>query len=292
MSEPIESSADSYRYILGVRFYVGPVEGLIEQTMRGGLIVVPSAPVLVGLQDDAVHRRALETSDLAVTDSGFMVLLWRLIAREKINRISGLRYLRVLLQDVRFCGSRSILWIMPSKLDDIANRAWLIQQGISVDESDCYLAPMYPREGGLEDPALLELIRKNRPRFVMINLGGGVQERLGMYLRDALAESLETAPCFSAEPTESVNFPRSAFRLPPSREVYRPALICTGAAIAFLSSRQVNIPPWADRLFLGWLMRIIGSPNNFIPRYFRALRLAVLILKHRSHSVVESRRRV
>jgi UDP-N-acetyl-D-mannosaminuronic acid transferase (WecB/TagA/CpsF family) len=289
-----DSSVDYYRRILGVLFYVGPIEGLLERTMRGGLIVVPSAPVLVNLQADPVHRRAIETSDLAVTDSGFMVLLWRLLARERIIRISGLRYLRALLEDPRFRDSRRTLWIMPSKRDEIGNRAWLAEQGMTVDESDCYLAPFYAREGDLEDPALLDLIKKRRPKFVMINLGGGVQERLGLYIRDALqkaesgklkSEGFEPA---SAEISKEINPQLSAFSpQPSSAPAYRPALICTGAAIAFLSNRQVNIPPWADRLFLGWLMRSLSEPTKFIPRYWQSLRLAALMWKHGSRSVAD-----
>jgi N-acetylglucosaminyldiphosphoundecaprenol N-acetyl-beta-D-mannosaminyltransferase len=270
MPPRFESSTDHYRRILGVLFYVGPIEGLLERTMRGGLIVVPSAPVLVNLPTDAVHRQAVETSDLAITDSGFMVLLWQLFARERIIRISGLRYLRALLDDSRFHDSRSILWIMPTKRDEIGNRAWLIEQGMTVEESDCYLAPMYAREGPLEDPALLALIQKRRPQFVMINLGGGVQERLGLYLRDALKDA-------AAQTTDNEQ--------PTTAPAYRPALICTGAAIAFLSNRQVNIPPWADRLFLGWLMRTLSEPTKFLPRYWQSLRLATLMWKYGSRSV-------
>lgn len=282
MAPSFESSVDHYRRILGVLFYVGPIEGLIERTMRGGLIVVPSAPVLVNLQADAVHRRAIETSDLAVTDSGFMVLLWRLFAREKIIRISGLRYLRALLEDARFRDSRSILWIMPSKRDEIGNRAWLMEQGMTVEESDCYLAPMYAREGPLEDPALLALIREKRPQFVMINLGGGVQERLGLFLRDALRATED-----GRQTSDSGDLPSGLGRQMSEAPTYMPALICTGAAIAFLSNRQVNIPPWADRLFLGWLMRILSSPTKFFPRYWQSLRLAGLMWRFGSRSVAE-----
>jgi UDP-N-acetyl-D-mannosaminuronic acid transferase (WecB/TagA/CpsF family) len=312
MSHPtFDSSVDHYRRILGVLFYVGPIEGLLERTMRGGLIVVPSAPVLVNLPVDPVHRQAIETSDLAVTDSGFMVLLWRLFTREKIIRISGLRYIRALMDDPRFRDSKSIFWIMPSKRDEIGNRAWLMEQGMTVEEDDCYLAPMYAREGPLVDPALLAKIEARRPQFVMINLGGGVQERLGLYLRDALVakqvagspEVGESEPQVSGllpqlppgHPLQSASGHGAAMPSSPLGSVrsqasapsvpYRPALICTGAAIAFLSNRQVNIPPWADRLFLGWLMRSLSEPTKFIPRYWHSLRLAVLMWRFGSRSV-------
>ena len=252
--------------------------------MQGGLIVVPSAPVLVGLKDDATHRAAIETSDLAVTDSGFMVLLWRLFTRERLIRISGLRYLRALLEDSRFRDSQSILWVMPSKQDAIDNRAWLTEQSMTVTENDCYLAPVYARSGPLVDLALLALIERKRPQFVMINLGGGVQERLGLYLRDALAKKQGAR---SSEHGES-DLQVSGFRSQVSAAetpAYRPALICTGAAIAFLSGRQASIPPWADRLFLGWLMRILREPTKFFPRYWSSLRLGALLWKHGSKSV-------
>lgn len=277
MPPKFEISVDDYRRILGVVFYIGPIEGLLERTMRGGLIVVPSAPVLVNLPVDAAHRLAIESSDLAVTDSGFMVLLWRLFTRERLIRISGLRYLRALMEDPRFRDSKSILWVMPSAVDAEENRAWLKGEGVSVTEDDCYLAPHYPRQGPLEDPALLAVIETRRPRFVMINLGGGVQERLGWYLREELARKAQ-----SAESKVPGPLPLGAT---PHAPAYMPALICTGAAIAFLSNRQVNIPPWADRMFLGWLMRSLSEPSKFVPRYWHSLRLIALLWKHGSQSV-------
>jgi UDP-N-acetyl-D-mannosaminuronic acid transferase (WecB/TagA/CpsF family) len=105
----------------------------------------------------------------------------------------------------------------------------------------------------MEDRELLEQIEKSRSAFVVINLGGGVQERLGHYLRVNLS--------------------------------YRPAIICTGAAIAFLSGRQANIPPWADRLILGWLFRCFRDPRRFVPRYWKALRLAPMLIKYGAKSV-------
>src|ERR1035438_2503512 len=85
---------DAFRKILGVRFYISDLEGLIELVAGGGLIVVPSAPVMVRLADDAAHRKAMEGADFAVTDSAFMVLLWLVLTGERVRRITGLRLLR------------------------------------------------------------------------------------------------------------------------------------------------------------------------------------------------------
>ena len=275
---PTAPSAN-YRHILGIRFYVGPLGGLLEQTRQGGLIVVPSAPVLVGLTGDPAHRQALEACDLAVTDSGFMVILWGIFQRERLVRISGLRYVRALLDQREFREPGATFWIMPSKRDEVGNRSWLAGQGMAVTEANCYLAPIYSSQGPLEDPALLALLQAKRPRFVMINLGGGVQERLGWYLKQSLARAEGEAQSAGAP------LPPGSSPLEPASPAYRPALICTGAAIAFLSNRQVNIPTWADRMFLGWLLRSLSEPAKFIPRYWRSLRLIALLWKHGSRSV-------
>jgi UDP-N-acetyl-D-mannosaminuronic acid transferase (WecB/TagA/CpsF family) len=243
----------NFRQILGIRFYVGPLEGLLELTMKGGLIAVPSAPVLVRLPDDSAHREAVEGCDFAITDSGFLVLLWLLLKRERLIRISGLRFLQHLRRRPEFHVPGETFWVMPGAEDAIANRRWLSRQGIELQDSAVYLAPRYAPQGSLEDPTLLAALEKQRPRFVVLCLGGGVQERLGYYLRGKLS--------------------------------YTPAIVCTGAAIAFLSGQQANIPPWADRLFLGWLFRLVLDPARFLPRYWHALRLAPLLLRYRSKSV-------
>ena len=48
---------------------------------------------------------------------------------------------------------------------------------------------------------------------------------------------------------------------------YMPTIICTGAAIAFLTGEQTDIPPIVDRLFLGWIFRWFSSPTRFVPRF-------------------------
>ena len=58
-----------------------------------------------------------------------------------------------------------------------------------------------------------------------------------------------------------------------------PTIICTGAAIAFLTGEQIQIPKWADRLFLGWAMRCIDKPALYIPRYFKSIPVLYYALK-------------
>ena len=245
----------SFTSILGLKFYTGDVPGLLRLTAEGGLVVVPSAPVLVDLTSSEAHRLALEEADFAITDSGFMVLLWLVLRGKRLPRISGLRYLRALVEDPLFKKPGATFWVMPSLPDQEANAAWLNAAGVSVDQSQCYVAPRYPA-GPLEDEALARAIEAVKPRYIILCLGGGVQERLGHYLKRRLS--------------------------------HKPAILCTGAAVAFLSGRQAAIPPLADRLMLGWLLRTLSNPRLYIGRYVKALRLAGLLIRYGSRSVAGS----
>lgn len=222
------------------------MDGLLDLAARGGLVAVPSAPVLARLSSDPDHWDAVYGCDFAIADSGYMVLLWALLRGRGLARISGLRFLQELLRRPALREPGATLWVMPSQADADANRAWLAAQGIAVGEEEAPVAPRYPA-GPVEDPGLLARIEALRPRYVVLCIGGGVQERLGHYLRSRLG--------------------------------YRPAILCTGAAIAFLSGRQVRIPGWADRLFLGWLIRSLADPLRFPARLLRSVKLAWMIAR-------------
>jgi UDP-N-acetyl-D-mannosaminuronic acid transferase (WecB/TagA/CpsF family) len=233
--------------ILGVRFFNGTVEDAVGRMEAGGLLVVPAAPALKDLDRSAGYREALLNADLCITDSAFMVLIWNRISKQKIHRLSGLKYLRELLQKPETHRPGNVVWIMASPMSAQRNVEWLKAQGIEVPQECVYVAPMY--DGEIEDPALIELLERLRPQHVVVTVGGGTQERLGLYLKRSLS--------------------------------YRPAIHCIGAAIAFLSGDQVAIPVWADRFYLGWLFRTLADPKRFGPRYWDARKLLNLMVRYR-----------
>jgi N-acetylglucosaminyldiphosphoundecaprenol N-acetyl-beta-D-mannosaminyltransferase len=98
---------------------------------------------------------------------------------------------------------------------------------------------MYGKE--IADLPLLALLERVRPQHIIVTIGGGTQERLGWFLKRRLS--------------------------------YRPAIHCIGAAIAFLSGDQVRIPGWGDRLYMGWLFRVLSQPARYVPRYWGARKL-------------------
>jgi len=95
------------RQILGINFYVGDVDGVFERLSQGGLLVVPAAPALKDVAYNQEYRDALLNADVAIADSAFMVLLWNWMQADSIPRLSGLKYLRAMLQrgDVRKPGT-------------------------------------------------------------------------------------------------------------------------------------------------------------------------------------------
>lgn len=252
MNEENAKKTEDTRRILGVDFFVGTIEEATERALAGGLVVAPSGP---GLAVDLVHapsyREALATADLAVTDSGWMVLLWRFFTGEKLPRHSGLKLIRAVLAREELKAAGAVFWVMPSAEESARNLAWLGARGFEVEDADVYLAPHY-KPGAIRDDALLARLATRRPRVIMLAIGGGVQERLGLALREELAKRGE-----------------------------RPAILCLGAAIAFLTGGQVAIPVWADRFFLGWLFRLASNPRKFWRRYWDALRLAPVLWRWR-----------
>ena len=293
-----ETDAASFHRILGIDFFDGSAKAAVALMRNGGLLVIPAAPALKDLDRNRDYRDALHNADLALSDSAFMVLIWNRLQSRPIKRISGLGYLRELLLEPDLRQPGNTLWIMANPVSAQRNLAWLQQKGITLPEDNMYIAPVYSRTNGnqtgyptacpepaegsessdvgstngatsgngkqsadilsgssdthstsLSDPALLALIDRLRPQHIVVTIGGGTQERLGLYLKRNLA--------------------------------YRPAIHCIGAAIAFLSGDQVHIPVWADKYYLGWLLRSVSEPKRYLPRYLDAFKLYPLMRRYR-----------
>ena len=100
-----------------------------------------AAPHVIELRRDPGYRQALLGADLAITDSGFMVLIWNFIMRDRIHRVSGLEYLQLLLRRPEFKQPGATLWVMPSRESMMRNVSWLEANGYPIQPDDCYVAP-------------------------------------------------------------------------------------------------------------------------------------------------------
>jgi N-acetylglucosaminyldiphosphoundecaprenol N-acetyl-beta-D-mannosaminyltransferase len=305
-------ASPDWQRILGVRFFNGAAPDAVDYITRvGGYTVVPAAPALVKIEDDPAYRRALVEADLAIADSGFMVLLWRLLQRRTVARISGLKYLRILLANPRLRERGITFLVLPHESSREKALVWLRKEGFEITADDCYIAPMYqscshgsvsreererdssstssgqafspsgrPLLAGslpagaeerlpgmvalqtakspvVEDRDLVNILEHRKPKHIIVGIGGGSQEKLGLYLREHLS--------------------------------YRPAIHCIGAALAFLTGDQKPIPMWADRLYLGWFLRLARAPRHYARRFSPAFRLPGMIWRYGSELPVRSR---
>jgi exopolysaccharide biosynthesis WecB/TagA/CpsF family protein len=233
--------------ILGIRFFDGTAAEAVDCALhKPGLVVAPSGTCFKRMSEDAVYRTAMTNADLVLPDSGFMVLLWRMLRGRRIARVSGLAYLQELLRRPELGQSGAALWILPNDEAREKTARWLQTHSFATAPADFYVAPIYGPK--VEDRLLLEQIEARRPRHVIVALSGGVQEKLGFYLRENTG--------------------------------YRPGFHCIGAALGFITGYQVAIPAWADRLFLGWLFRLLSQPRRFLPRALHAAALPGMIIRN------------
>ena len=100
------------------------------------------------------------------------------------------------------------------------------------------MAPIY-NSNSVSDTRLIKLIRKKNPRYIIINLGGEIQENLAFYIK------------------RNIKFKLS--------------IICTGAAIAFLTAKQAPINEFIDKIYLGWFIRVIYNPKKNLIRVLKSI---------------------
>mgnify|MGYP004001389517 FL=1 len=230
--------------VLGVRFLRGGYEDALSLLKNGAFMIAPSAPSLVMLDEDIAYREAMCSADFAIPDSGLMVLLCRLLGLGKFHKLSGPRFLNRFLSDAEVAG-KHLLVVDPNLEESNLNRDFLRQ----LPNKFCtthYVAPLYP-PGEIVDSLLLAKVENVNPDYVLINLGGGVQERVAYFLK------------------------RNSSR--------GQGILCTGAAIAFFTGAQVKVPRVFDELYLGWLVRCVSNPNKYLRRYALALQLVPMMIR-------------
>lgn len=231
--------------IFGIRFLNRNFQTINKLLVEGSFMIIPSAPSLTYLKSDPYYYECLKGADFAIPDSGLMVLILRFFYKINIQKLSGLAFLKQFLIDCADNKNHGIFFVEPTQEDHEANENYLNNIGVFYDSTCFYVAPLY-KDTVIEDFDLLKQLEEQMPKYIIINLGGGIQEKLGYFLKKNLS--------------------------------YKPAIICTGAAIAFLSGRQANIPDWGDKFYLGWLFRCLSNPRRFVPRYLDSIKLVFMLL--------------
>ena len=210
---------------------------------KKGLFVFPSGPGLASINNDKKYFRAIKNADLVFLDSGFFVLLLRFLKNISVEKFSGYKFLDLFFKYLKLNKNKSIFCIDPNINFSKSNKKYLKKLGIKKMYN--YIAPFYNTKN-LIDKSLISKINKANPDFIMTNIGGGVQEILGLYLKKNLKK--------------------------------KATIICTGGAISFFTKDQAPINSFIDQIYLGWFVRLLFNPTIFLKRYFYALKLFPMVL--------------
>src|SRR4029077_33731 len=132
------------RQILGIQFFNGTVDEAVASMFRNaGFLVAPSGTCFARLREDDTYRRALVAADLTIADSGLMVVLWRLLRSENVQRISGFKYLKHLVGRLKGEGKTEVCWVLANERAQQKLFDWSRREAFSINRENCYVAPLY-----------------------------------------------------------------------------------------------------------------------------------------------------
>jgi len=231
----------------GITFRNFDIKDFKKIIERKGLFLFPSGPGLASIETEKNYFEALKAANYNFFDSGYFVLLLRYLKKIKVNKLSGYIFIKSFLKYIEKNNNKKLFLIDPSIKHSISNRKLFKKKGINKKNLNSYIAPQYNPKLIL-DKKLLGIIKKIKPDYILINIGGGTQEILGLYIK------------------KNTNF--------------KCTILCNGAAISFFTGDQAPINVFLDKIYLGWLIRIIFNPIIFIPRYLKTIKLINIVLKN------------
>ena len=234
----------------GIKFNNLNAKNFNKYILKKGLFVFPAGPALASIDQSKNYYESIKKADLVFFDSGFFVLLLKLLKNISVHKFSGYKFLNLFLNYLKKNKHKSVLCIDPNLRFSKSNRNFLKSLGIKKIYN--YLAPEYKLKN-LSDKKLLKLIKKIKPDYILTNIGGGKQEILGFYLKKNLK--------------------------------FKTTILCTGAAISFFTKDQAPINNLVDELYLGWFLRLVFNPLIFSKRYFYSLKLIPMLIFDRIKTI-------
>tara|TARA_B110000967_G_C18818697_1_gene527478 strand:+ start:139 stop:867 length:729 start_codon:yes stop_codon:yes gene_type:complete len=231
---------------LDIKFLSINILFLKKVIKKKGLFVFPSGPGLSELKVNSNYHKSLINSDYVFFDSSFFVLLLRFFKNINVQKLSGYKFLVFYFNYLKI-NKKKIFSIDPNK--ELSNSYRLFFKKKIKIKSFHYIAPKYNLRIKI-NKNLIKRIHDSKAKEIIINIGGGTQEILGYYLSKKLNKKYK--------------------------------IVCTGAAIAFFTGDQSPINNNIDKLYLGWLFRIIYNPKIFLPRYLSAFKLFFLFIRKKN----------
>jgi UDP-N-acetyl-D-mannosaminuronic acid transferase (WecB/TagA/CpsF family) len=233
---------------LGINFHEAKYQTIINKLKKkGGYLVIPAASALAMYNENKRYQKSLVKSTIAIFDSSFFCFLLLIFKFKKIQKYSGYRFIKNFISDLSM-KNKKILLLECSDKDKTINLLYFKSKKFRFVKN--YVCPIYnPNSKKIRDKYLIKFVKSYRPKIIISNIGGLIQEPLALYIKNNVK--------------------------------HKCAIICSGAALSFITGSGAKITNFIDYLNLGWLMRIIFDPVTFIPRIFFSLKLVPLVLKNK-----------
>ena len=210
--------------------------------IRKGLFVFPAGPALANIEKSNEYYESLQKANYVFFDSGFFVLLLKIFKNINVQKFSGFKFLGMFFDHIKKNNNKKIFCIDPNINYSRSNKKYV--KGLGIKKLYNYIAPKYKTKN-LHDLYLLKILKKFKPDYIIVNIGGGIQEILGLYIKE--------------------NYKKKT------------SILCTGAAISFYTKDQAPINIFIDKYYLGWLVRLIFNPAIFLKKYIIGLKLIPMV---------------
>ena len=225
-----------------IKFYNLEFKSFDKYITKNGLFVFPAGPALALINKSSNYYQSIRKADLVFFDSGFFVLLLKVLKNIDVQKFSGYKFLSLFFNYIKKNKKKKIFCVDPNLNYSRSNKQYFKKLGIKNIQN--YIAPLYD-PNHLIDKKLLTRIKKFKPHYIIVNIGGGTQEILGLYLRENLKS--------------------------------KTTILCLGAAISFFTKDQAPINDFIDRYYLGWLVRLLFNPYIFFKKYILGLKLIPMV---------------
>ena len=227
----------------GIKFYnLSPKKILDKMINGGGYLVAPAASSLQTIDNNRLYHAALKNSTVAIFDSGFFCICLRIFNKVKIKKLSGFLLMKNFLSRTSIKKKR-ILLVNPSANDSKINYQFFKKKKFLHINS--YIAPQYNAPHLFHDHKLIKVVKNLKPDIILVNISGEKQEILARFINKKLQNK-------------------------------KISIFCLGAAIGFFTGTQARVTVFADKFYLGWLVRWGREPIKYWPRVFNSFKLTRL----------------
>ena len=231
-------------YFYGIKFFDVNYKFILRLlNKKKGYLVMPAASSLANINRNFQYLNSLRNSTAALFDSGFFCVLLKVLKFYHVRKFSGYRFINLFLNDP-FIKNKKILLLNSSLKSEKINYLFFKSKKIKFFKS--YICPIYDNRN-IVDQKLFNIINIYKPKIIIINISGGIQEILAYQIKKNIKNKV--------------------------------IIICSGAAMSFFTGETVKIGNIFDFLYLGWFRRLMYNPLQYYPRIIKSLYLIIILLK-------------